>query len=122
MGIVVKKTPHICACFGKKEYICGINSFLSYYHNQKQNIMNKDYKKLGKYIVVLLILLTALIIVNNDMLPPVPVYDDDYSLYGDEEENNDKQQYEEWESEEPPSSPRKTIFEKKLIQIKKNVH
>ena len=96
MGIVVKKTPHICVCFGKKEYICSINSFLSYYHNQKQNIMNKYYKKLGKYIVVLLILLTALIIVNNDMLPPVPVYDDDYSLYGDEEENNDKQQYEDF--------------------------
>ena len=81
--------------------------------------MNKDYKKLGKYIVVLLILLAALVIINNDML--LPVYHDDYSLY-DGKGNNGIQQYEEWEGEEPSSSPRKTIFEKKLIQINKNVH
>ncbi|MGM9708656.1 MAG: hypothetical protein ACI3ZB_03455 [Prevotella sp.] len=86
--------------------------------------MNKDYKKLGKFILVLLLLLAALILANNDMLPSVRISDGDNSAY-DIVGGNAGIDFEEEEEEEDNvrSAPSyKAMDDDKLIEIKKNVH
>lgn len=85
--------------------------------------MNKDFKKLGKFILVLLLILAALIIANNDMLPSVKVSSGDNSTYNIDVDNVGIDFGEEEEEDDVRSTPSyKAMDDDNLIEIKKNIH